>query len=617
MRQNRCGQQPKWSQLGIDFGEDPLHLKNVTPLVYDKALEDPDLQKVRHKKGFDSSIDEMALALENPDLKNRWFRVKRWITVPQMGVPRGRAVEAGLTADEVQLMIDFGHCEGTSFEEVVSTCHLFPVAEVMKSRRRLIKHSKWFNETFGRETLEGIHLLRTSELVQSIHDGTHAITLDFSAWFDQFEMAKGVRPSFCFPAGGKWYRLTRLPMGMRQANDVAHTATEVLASFPRPKGVRVDTYVDNIRFLGKNRDDVIAAAATFIQRCRAVNATINEVPLEEDALEAATRLVATSGEFLGAFFNYVTKEVCLGAKSIKKLVAMQELLKNNADAFTHRNFLTTFGLLFYALQVTRAPAAHRYYPLKEYTRVSRQIQRDPGLLETLYKCAPSRGRHIEAWVADVIKNVMHKIPLVPHPSEADFILVTDASGWGWGACLLDTATGALHTWNEPWESSWKGRRVSSWSEPEGIARALRHFFPQGSTQSVAILSDSSTAVGAFAKGRSKAFAVNRALLKVQEVFPDFNASWNHIAGVVNPMDGRSRGEELGDVATTTAQVHRLAMGVPRDRGSQYQVESLESAKKVGHPLWLDNHVSRGASNVTFVGNKPNVGIVRGLSNLVV
>ena len=39
-------------------------------------------------------------------------------------------------------------------------------------------------------------------------------------------------------------------------------------------------------------------------------------------------------------------------------------------------------------------------------------------------------------------------------------------------------------------------------------------------------------------------------------------------------------------------------GVPRDRGSQYQVESLESAKKVGHPLWLDNHVSRGASNVS-------------------
>ena len=68
LKQNRCGQQPKWSQLGIDFGEDPLHLKNVSPLVYDKALEDPDLQKFRHKKGFDSSIDEMALPLEDPEL---------------------------------------------------------------------------------------------------------------------------------------------------------------------------------------------------------------------------------------------------------------------------------------------------------------------------------------------------------------------------------------------------------------------------------------------------------------------------------------------------------------------------------------------------------------------
>ena len=560
LKQNRCGQQPKWSQLGVDFETDPLHLKDVDPLTYERKppltseLEDTAgrSQRPNSKPRHDSSIDEMASALDDPTLKERWFRVKRWITVPQIGVPRGRAVEAELTEDEVRLMVEFGHCEGTSFEQVTSTCIIFPVAEVMKKRRRVIKHSKWWNATFGKETLEGIHLLRTKDLVQSVHDGKYAITLDFSAWFDQFEMAEGVRPYFCFTAGGKWFRLTRLPMGMRQAVDVAHTATEVIASFPRPKSVRLDTYVDNIRFLGNNREEVIAAAVVFIQRCRAVGAAINEVTPEEDALMAATRLVATAGEFLGAFFDYVKKEVCLGEKSIKKLEVMQEHLMHNSGAFTHRNLLTTFGLLFYALQVTRAPAAHRYYPLKEYTRVSRLIQRDPGLLETLYTCSPSRGKYIEAWIADVLKNDMCKVPLVPHPSEADFILVTDASLWGWGACLLDTATGELHTWNEPWDAKWKGGRVSSWSEPEGIARALRHFFPQGSTRSVAILSDSSAAVGAFAKGRSKAYAVNRALLKVQEVFPNFNASWHHIAGVVNPMDGQSRGEELGDVATTGA-----------------------------------------------------------------
>ena len=40
-----------------------------------------------------------------------------------------------------------------------------------------------------------------------------------------------------------------------------------------------------------------------------------------------------------------------------------------------------------------------------------------------------------------------------------------------------------------------------------------------------------------------------------------------------------------------------AMGVPRDRGSQYQVESVKSAKEAGEHLWLDKYVSRGASNL--------------------
>ena len=57
------------------------------------------------------------------------------------------------------------------------------------------------------------------------------------------------------------------------------------------------------------------------------------------------------------------------------------------------------------------------------------------------------------------------------------------------------------------------------------------------------------------------------------------------------MDGQSRGEELGDVATTTVRVRRLAMGVPRDReeGSQGQVVTVKSAKEVGESLGLDKH----------------------------
>ena len=588
LRQNRCGQQPKWTQLGISLPKDPLHLKNVSALLLDE-------------------LDRMALALKDPDLQARWFKVKKWITVPQPGLPRGRAVDAELTEDELRMMIDVGQAEGTTVQEVRSTCNIFPVSEYLKRRRRVIKHTKCFNDTFGKDTLAGVRLLRTRDLVKSVHDGTYVIQLDFSAWFDQFELDNGVRPDFCFPAFGKWYRLTRLPMGMRQAVDVAQTATEILCDFEHPASVRIDAYVDNVRFLGCSRDEVIATAAKFIARCRDANATINEVDDLETPTEAATRLVATEGEFLGAHFDYVTKMVRVGDKSIAKLSIMQDLFSNSSDSFTFRNFLTTFGLIFFALQVTRAPAADRYYALKEYSEVSRRLQRDPGLLETVYKCSPSRYQHVSKWIQDTIENVPRAVPLVPHPADADFILVTDASAWGWGAILLN-ADGEMVTWSERWARDWEGAKRSAWSEPQAIAHALRHFFPNGTTQSVAVLSDSSTAVGAFAKGRSKAYAVNRSILAVQDTFPHpFNASWWHIAGWDNPTDSISRGLVLGDKDMATAHVRRLAMGFPREGVPMLSVIK-ENAKVREYPLCKDINTSNAASNVSMIGDIQHVGV---------
>ena len=572
LRQNRCGQQPKWSQLGLAFPNDPLHLKNVQPLTL-------------------SVVDEMAKALRDPELTTRWFKVRKWITVPQPGLPRGRAVEAALTPDEVALMVEVGQAEHTTFTEVRSMCIIFPVPELMKSRRRVIKHTKWFNDTYGRDTLTGTKLLRTKDLVQSVHDGKYAITLDFSAYFDQFELDGKIRPDFCFPAGGKWYRLTRLPMGMRQAVDVAQTVTEILLDFDRPAGIRADSYVDNVRFLGNNLEELIATAAKFIDRCREANVTINDIPANlphehphEPSLITAAHLVHTAGEFLGGYFDYEAKTVCLAAKSIKKLTLLSDMFHTRGDEFTLRNFLTLFGLLFFALQMTRAPAANRYYALKEYSEAARRIQRDPGLLESVYKCSPSRTLHISAWVKKTLENAPRKVPLVPHPAEADFILVTDASGWGWGAILLNTITGEMYTWNERWPENWVGARRSAWSEPEAIARALRKFFPNGTQRSVAVLTDSSTAVGAFDKGRSKAYAVNRALLDVQKIFPGFNASWWHIPGTDNPTDPISRGLEMGDRNEATAHIRRLVMGLPREGGPKVMLHD-EHASVGNNTLW--------------------------------
>ena len=398
-----------------------------------------------------------------------------------------------------------------------------------------------------------------------MHDGKYAICMDYSGWFDQIEQDDDVKNYMCFPHQGKWYRLTRVAMGMRTSVDIAHTVTEIIASFPMP-GVRCDVYVDNIRFLSDDLEAVVAAAKEFIIRSRKVRATINEVPdNDEDAEVAARRLVKTVGDFLGAYFDYIAKTVQLTEKTIGKLTTMREVFKDSTGTPTYRNFLALFGLLFYGLQVFRSFAPYRYYALKEYSDVARRIQKDPGLLEAHYKCAPARMQHILKWVDDMIKNPATQVRTTRDPADVDFILVTDASKQGWGAVLLDQRTGILFTQHGKWDHQWKGRQHSAWSEPEGLARAFIAFFPNGTTATFTVLTDSSTAQGAFEKGRSMKFAVNRALQSVGDVFqngPD--ATYHHIPGIINTdTDFLSRHGELSeeDLHGAPERVLRLVQGI--------------------------------------------------------
>ena len=586
--QNRHGQLPKFAQMGVDLGntdELPAHVKPVDTILRD------DLEK---------------MPVQNGSLLKRWLRVKKWLTEEPQGVRRGRANEARLRVEDIDQMEAALHIAEVAAKDVKSTCNIFCVPEIFKHRKRVIKHTKWFNEQYGKASLEGLKLLRAKELVRSVHAGKYAITLDFSAWFDQFEYEKEVSLWNCFPALGKWYRLTRLAMGQRIAVDVAHTATEVIASFPLPGGVRCDIYVDNIRFLSNNRDDVIDAATTFIGRCRQVRATLNEVPACNpdgsplDARTAATALVRTKGEFLGVEFDYEMKTVKLGPKSVAKLQLLKATFENEAKAPTHRNFLALFGVLFFALQVTKSFAPHRYYALREYSETARRIQKDPGLLECAYHCSPSRWKHVTLWIADVERNDAHPVHDTPlHPSGARYVLVTDAAKSGWGALLLDTLTGMLYTRHGVWNRAWKGREFSSWSEPEAVARALVFFFPHGTEESIAILSDSSTAVGAFAKGRSMKYEVNCALQRVQKHFPFFNASLYHIPGKENTFtDAMSRQKSLDPdfLQKATAHVHRLVMGFPQE-GGPYKSEYQCIGKGFGKDLCSIETPSYAAPNV--------------------
>ena len=604
LTQNRHGQAPKSAQmrLPITTSHLPLQQKPVSP--------------------FKSHLlTSLVTREEDQVIRDRWMRTFKWTHVAPVGIARGRAVEAKLSLAELNIMLAIGHAEETSEGEVKATCNLFPVPELFKKRRRLIKHTKTFNDFYGKDSLEGIKLLKAKELVATVHEGKYAICLDFEAWFDQHELSTEARPYFCFPSHGKWYRLTRMPMGMRTSVDVAHTATELLASFPMPKGVRCDVYVDNIRFLSDNREDVIDAAIRFVMRCRSLDVTINEVPpvqgpkdeadnpIYEDIRAAVTQLVHTRGEFLGVEFDYDTKTVRIGKKTQSKLVLMRELFNDSSATPTHRNFLAVFGILFYALQVTKGFEPHRFYALKEYSETARSLQKNPGLLETPYKCSPSRMVHIKKWIDDIVANEWHPVNATRCPQDADFILVTDASRTGWGAVLLDMKTGMLNTHHGLWNRQWTGSKHSAWSEPEGITRALLAFFPNGTDRSITVLSDSSTAVGAFTKGRSMKFEVNSAMERAGNAFSIWNITFHHIPGELNvDADALSRQEQLGDIAEVTARVRCLLLGIPPE-GGPYSESHLQNYIKGGDPLCIRHNICDQASpQRKGHGSNRNVGI---------
>eukprot|EP00760_Papus_ankaliazontas_P026115 PhM_4_TR3007/c1_g1_i6/m.37676 len=229
IRGNRCGNLPSSDLLDIDTSDLPLHVKDVTPLSL-QALAD--------------------LPCCAPDVDDRWRRVHGWLIGDHPSdVSRGRGTEARITRHELDLLLELKHIERTTREAVLSTCDVFPVPEPAKLRRRLIKHTKWLNARFGKDTLLKIKLSRTADLGFSVLDGDFCVTLDFAAWYDQFELAEQARQYHCFLFEGEWFRLRRLPMGQRQAVDVAHTATCRLLAFPMPPSVSVSAYVDNIRFL--------------------------------------------------------------------------------------------------------------------------------------------------------------------------------------------------------------------------------------------------------------------------------------------------------------------------------------------------------------------------------
>ena len=101
-----------------------------------------------------------------------------------------------------------------------------------------------------------------SEIREVAATDHYAACFDMAAYFDQFCVSAVAQQHMCFEHKGRFYKLLRLPMGIRPAVEVAQAVTWLLVD---GLGAHPQTLTDNVRFVG-TREDVLDASFAFVLR---------------------------------------------------------------------------------------------------------------------------------------------------------------------------------------------------------------------------------------------------------------------------------------------------------------------------------------------------------------
>ena len=460
-------------------------------------------------------------------------------------------------------------------QDVEGHVNFFTVAEDFKTRFRPIRETKDINDTFGPESLLGITFPRKSDIIDLVHEGSHAAAFDFSAYYDQFKYDPAVSKFLCFKKGNKFYQQNRLCMGQRQGCDIGQSTTLFLLDF---EGRRCKTYayIDNVIFVG-SQDDVLHDSKIFIERCKKANVTVNESgEINKFGIE---HFVATSLDWCGISLDFTAKTV----KLINKTVTKVNMSWSNRTNWTYRQFAAHIGLLFWSYGITDIPI-HNYYSLLKYiSHVSTITQANDSLWDQPCAIFPSAMPALQQWTDLCLSNLPRGVKTSSAPA---WYVCTDASAWGWGYRAFNYATGEIRRFGKRWSATDKstlfsiadGHKRSVYAEPRAVVYALTHLFdascpasavnfvdaakdllPEGTAETerlkICVATDNTATLHTFNKGfATRSFDINRTIQDLKHRFPDshFDIDVSFAPGRINPGDKPSRGLS-DDVNAITGQ----------------------------------------------------------------
>lgn len=498
--------------------EMPLHLKPVAGSL--------DVGKIE------------ALPSSDPDIAAGFKHAVRWLDADERyaDVPLRSAAQipgTRLTTAHVQQMEKINFIREIDSHDVRGGVRVFTVAEHTKNRLRRISNTHDSNTVLIKDPTRPITMIGKPGIVNLVHAGTHMVSLDFAAWYDQFAYSDAVGSRFCFKQGGKCYALKSLAMGQRQAVEVAFSASKQIANFPM-QSKRTEIVIDNIIFVG-TREAVLADAREFGARCQTVGAQLNE------DVSQIEKYCTQSGDWCGVHLDLVRKKVALTQKSVDR-TALSWSLRGN---WSWRGFATHMGLLFWSYGIIDVPL-DRYFTLLSFlSRASTDLAEHPELWDAPAAITPAALQVMESWTSLVARNEPRHVPAVVEP---EWMVFSDASRWGWGYVAIEAATMQVRSHGERWAPQMQaahGERLgqSTFAEPHAVVNSLLHLIAPGAgVRRVRVATDNTATLYSFGRGfSSHALHLNQCISRLKELLPGVVVEMIFIPGKENPADGPSRG----------------------------------------------------------------------------
>ena len=439
---------PSAADLGIprphvdDSASWPLHVKRVGLIDWDNV----------------EALASHTPLQEHAKLARKWVESDAdygidWAPLAAAQVPLSR-----YTPDQVDILLDFGKLVPHT-GAIRSFAKGWPQPQAAKRRLRPI-FEPFVNGTLVSDRMPQLRYPSRLERRAQAVGAAFQCEFDFSAYYDQIELAACVRDAFVIRTKGRdgrdaLFRLTRLPMGVCFAVGVAQvvtwTITLPIASF-------ASTCIDNVRIVADNATDFLFAVRTFLERCDAVNVTIND--RETWALDDAGILQRGHNDRVGPFLflgeEYNGETIRNSEKNVTNLTQALALFQEPSTVITRRRFAAIVGLIVYMSHTVNIGLWRFFSLLRAYSRLASPSSVEHGdvLWDAPIELYPTVLADLTQAVGLIAPNAPVALrPLLPpgrSNDDYDTIVLVDASAAGWAAFVrLRTGTFELRCgWHE-------------------------------------------------------------------------------------------------------------------------------------------------------------------------